>query len=95
MSGIVPVVACENNGQCRFLYFEKWGLNTDLPFGYGENFVTVDGTKHKYVCCTHCHKAKNPGEAARINGKIGASAQDIVLDLDDDFLNALDRALDD
>ena len=93
MDEMEPLVACETDGQCRKNYHIKWGLSTDHQFGYGIGSVNLHGYRHTFRCCTMCHRPADKTEAARINDVLGLSATDIKLELDDDFLNALDRAL--
>lgn len=78
--------------------FDKNGIDKrGLDFGPGIKTALKDEpvfAELKYKCCSHCHLAVNQQEAARINRWLGVSASEIVIDIDDDFLDALEKAFD-
>ena len=88
------LASCVYSGKCREIMFEKYGISTDNMGPNGINYVMHNGKRLNYECCTQCHAPVNSHEAARINGLLGLSAKDIKLDLDDDFLLALDKVFD-
>lgn len=95
-----PLIPCPTGGQCSKLYFEKHGWPTaHHTWGYGvkKAFKNEPVFSEKlYRCCTHsdCHLPINGNEADMINRWLGVSAKEIVVEIDDDFLNALEKAFD-
>lgn len=90
--------SCPTDGRCRELMFDKHGIDKrGLDFGPGTKTALKDEpvfSELRYKCCSDCHLPVNQQEAARINRWLGVSASEIVLELDDDFLNALEKAFD-
>lgn len=92
------IYPCKNNGKCRQLKFEEWGMKwVTYAHDYGTVQVYSD-SKHgdwtnriaSFKCCTSCHLPINQAEATRINKELGLSLEDITDDtFDDDFLEAL------
>lgn len=62
------IFACESNGNCRQLMYEKFGWDYKSPIEYGTGNY-LDGPQFK--CCTGCHRPINGAEAIRLNKLLG------------------------
>lgn len=90
--------ACENYGTCRVLMLEEQGvpMNPMIEMRPGTMTATkfyddnVPAIIH-YHNCTGCKKPITQMEADRVNRFLGMSAADIVVELDNGFLAALDE----
>jgi hypothetical protein len=86
---------CKNNGRCRQLKFEEWGMKWNT---YAHDYGSVnifqdsaygdwDNKIASFKCCTQCHLPINQVEATRINRLLGYELTEV--EVDDDFLELL------
>jgi len=89
------IYPCKNNGKCRQLKFEEWGMNWET-FNSDHGVVHIykdsahgswDNKIASFKCCTQCHLPINQAEATRINRELGFELAEVKID--DDFLELL------
>lgn len=89
------IYPCKNNGRCRQLKFEEWGMNWETYHSDHGTVHVYSDSKHgdwvnrlaSFKCCTSCHLPVNQAEATRINKLLGLELAEVKID--DDFLELL------